>query len=50
MSRGGGIAQDKKIEPSGLATYVLALPSPEHVEGEGSEVKTKHVEQGYEIN
>jgi hypothetical protein len=42
VSRGeGNIAQDKKFEPSGLATYVLALPSSEHVKGEGYEEPKK---------
>jgi hypothetical protein len=31
----GNIAQDKKFEPSGLTTYVLARPSPRACQGGG---------------
>jgi hypothetical protein len=37
----GNIAEDKKFEPSGLATYVLTLPSPRACQRGGSEEQTK---------
>jgi hypothetical protein len=47
----GNIAQDKKFEPSSLATYVLALPSPRACRGWGiRRAEKNHVEQVYEIN
>jgi hypothetical protein len=46
----GNIAQDKKLNPSGLASGDLRVgkAKPPACRGEGSEEKTKHIEQIYE--
>jgi hypothetical protein len=41
----GNIAQDKKFEPPGLTTYVLAWPSPRACRGEGLEEQIKHIKR-----
>jgi hypothetical protein len=46
----GNIAQDKKFEPSGLVTYVLAWPSPRACRGGGIGRADKTCREGLQIN